>query len=136
MLTIGLCFLSCSARTTRLTGQLEFQPINYTKSFRLTVDKFIKNDAYCFTEAIPYALAIGKTDNKDLPRELSVLLRCDNNLYDVGQTLNIKPIGDPTKETSLKPLYLVKDTLINGQKTRFLIGTENPVIWGQVILDN
>ena len=116
-----LCLLSCSAKTTYTTStQLKFQTINYEKPFQLTVDKFTKNDAYCFTEAIPYAVAIGKTNAQDLPKKLSVLLYCDNNLYHVGQILKIQPIIDPTKNTALNPLYLVRDTLINGQKIIYL----------------
>jgi len=131
-----LCLLSCSAKTTYTTSiQWQFQTINYEKPFKLTVDKFTKNDAYCFTEAIPYAVAIGKTNAQDLPKKLSVLLYCDNNLYHVGQILKIQPIIDPTKNTTLNPLYLVRDTLINGQKVKFLIGTENLVIWGKVVKD-
>ena len=97
---------------------------------------FVKNSAYCFTEAIPYALLIGQTDNStssSIPKTITVLARCDNNNYSIGQNLKILPIQDPTTETSLRPLYMTKDTLINNQKFRWLIGSENPAIWGNVL---
>jgi hypothetical protein len=97
---------------------------------------FVKNSTYCYTEAIPYALLIGQTDNpnsSDIPKTITVLARCDNNNYSLGQTLEILPMTDPTKQTTLRPLYITKDTTINGQKFHWLIGSENPAIWGRVL---
>jgi hypothetical protein len=137
ILTVGLFLFSCAVKPVQTTyARQEFNLIDVDKAFLLTVDKFIKNDAYCFTEGIPYALVIGRPISSDLPAKMSILLKCDNNQYQAGQQLNIQPIGDPTKETTLKPIYIVGDTLINGQKTRFIVGTENPGVWGQVIKDN
>lgn len=132
LLTLGLFLISCSVRTSHPTyTSLDWQVINYNKTFKITVDKFVKSSGPCLSHgSISYALVVGRTENNDLPERLSVLLASDNNLYDIGQSLEIRPIDDPTKAHSLKPIYLVKDTLINGQKTRYIIGSENPRIWG------
>lgn len=131
------CLLSCATKriaynpTPFFKG---FQFFKYKDTINLTVDKFVKNDAYCATEALPYALIIGTTNNqKDIPRKISVLAWCDNNSYTIGHTLRILPIEDPTTKTTLNPLYLVRDSVVNGQRHRFLIGSDNPAIWGKVL---
>lgn len=132
-----LILLACSSRATLTqSGPSGFQLITYPSQFRLMVDQFIKNDALCATHGIPYALVIGKPKSQELPNRISVLLWCDNSIYYQGQELSIQPIADPTKETSLHVMYFVKDTLINKQKISFIIGSENPGIWGKVIKDN
>jgi hypothetical protein len=100
------------------------------------VTYFVKNSAYCYTEAIPYALFIGQTSNSsisNIPKTITVLAPCDNNTYNIGQNINVLPIQDPTKQSSLRPLYVTKDTTINKQKYHWLIGSENPAIWGKVL---
>ncbi len=42
-------------------------------------------------------------------------------------------MADPTTETTLRPLYVTKDTTINKQVVHWLIGSEHPAIWGRVL---
>ena len=105
-------------------------------TINLQVTYFVKNSAYCYTEAIPYALLIGQTNNSktsNIPKTITVLARCDNNTYALGQNLKILPMTDPTTETTLRPLYVTKDTTINNQTFHWLTGSENPAIWGKVL---
>jgi hypothetical protein len=100
------------------------------------VTYFVKNSTYCYTEAIPYALIIGQTENSanaSIPKTITVLARCDNNTYSAGQNIKVVSIGDPTTQTTLRPLYVTRDTIINQQKYHWLIGSENPAIWGKVL---
>jgi hypothetical protein len=140
ILAVGLFIISCSTRINQypIYTPQSFQTINYDKPFQVTVDKCITNvNAPCLSHgSISYGLVIGRTVNPDLPEKLSVLLPCDTILYQTGQILDIRPVKDPTKENSLKPIYFVKDTLINGQRTKSIVGIENKSIWGQVIKNN
>jgi hypothetical protein len=100
------------------------------------VTYFVKNSTYCYTEAIPYALLIGQTDNPNslnIPKTITVLAWCDNKNYSLGQNLKVLPMPDPTTQTTLRPLYVTKDTTINKQILHWLIGSENPAIWGRVL---
>ncbi len=97
---------------------------------------FVKNSVYCYTEAIPYALLIGQTNNLgslNIPKTITVLARCDNGNYNVGQNIKVLAIQDPTTTTTLRPLYVTKDTTINKQNYHWLIGSENPAIWGKIL---
>ena len=109
----------------------------YTKdTINLQVTYFEKNSVYCFTEAIPYALLIGQTNNRAssvIPKTITVLAKCDNNNYTIGQHIQVIAIEDPTTQTTLRPLYMMKDTLVNNRKYSWLIGSENPAIWGRVL---
>ena len=105
-------------------------------TINLKVTDFVKNSVYCYTEAIPYAILIGQTSNSsssNIPKTITVLARCDNNNYNIGQNIKVLAIQDPTNQTTLRPLYLTKDTTINKQKYHWLIGSENLTIWGKVL---
>jgi len=93
--------------------------------------QFQKNTFYCGTEGLPYALLIGKTNSNDLPKNITVLSYCDDRIFNVGDKLNIEPTKNPTKSTSLNPIYFVKDTIIDGNKINWLIGSEYKTIWGR-----
>jgi len=103
----------------------------------LQVIDFVRNRAYCYSSAgVPYALIIGKTNKRaydKLPEVVSVLVRCDNKAYAIGQTLDVIPIEDPTG-TNMKPIYITKDTVIGGRTVRRLSGAEYPAIWGRILL--
>jgi hypothetical protein len=138
ILFTGLFFTHCKTTkpTSKVWNERNFTLFETKDTINLKVTYFIKNSVYCFTEAIPYALLIGQTDNppsSNVPKNITVLARCDNNTYTIGQRLKVLPIQDPTTQTTLRPLYVVKDTLINNQKERWLIGSENPTIWGRVL---
>lgn len=80
-------------------------------------------------------MIIGKTTKRvgDKPPEVvSVLAKCDNKDYAIGQTLDVIPIENPTA-TNMKPIYITRDTVIGGQKVRHLSGSEYPAIWGRIL---
>jgi hypothetical protein len=111
-----------------------FLETNDTIDFKVL--HFVKNSVYCYTKAIPYALLIGTPKKKlapNLPETITVLAKCDNQVYKIGQKIKVLPIEDPTSNTSLRPLYITKDTIIKNQKFRWLIGSEFPTIWGRVL---
>jgi hypothetical protein len=115
---------------------MPFQFFTTKDTFNLKVTDFVRNTAYCYTEAIPYAILIGETEGVHsikLPNIITVLARCDNNMYSVGQRLRVAPAEDPTANTTLRPLYITRDTVLNGQNVRQLVGAEHPVIWGKVL---
>ena len=110
-----------------------FSYISYKDTFSLVVLSFIKNDTYCFTEGIPYALIIGHPINlKALPDTVSVLARCDNNTYLIGEKLKILPVENP-EISSLHKITFIKDTVINIKTIRWAIGSEYQAMWGQVV---
>ena len=133
----GLLFIGCkTTKPTVSSWHTRFNFFETKDTINLKVTYFVKNSTYCFTEAIPYALLIGQTSNSsisNIPKTITVLAPCDNNTYNIGQYINVLPIQDPTKRTTLSPLYMTKDTTINGQKFYWLIGSENPAIWGKVL---
>jgi hypothetical protein len=91
---------------------------------------------YCYTEAIPYAILVGTTNNPsapEIPKTVTILAKCNNNSYSIGQNIKIIPIGDPTIGTDLRPLFVTTDTIIDKNKYHWLIGSEHPAIWGQVL---
>jgi hypothetical protein len=92
--------------------------------------EFYKNTAACGGEVLPYSLLIGIPTSESLPEKISVLSLCDNRIFNEGDIINIKPIENPTENTSMNPLYLVKDTLINEKKQSWIIGSEYKTIWG------
>jgi hypothetical protein len=104
--------------------------------FELELVMFQKNTAYCGTKGLPYALLIGKTKSDLVPEFITVLSYCDNRIFNIGDKLRIEPTENPTKKTSLNPIYFVKDTIINGNKHRWIIGSEYKAIWGRPALIN
>ena len=137
ILFTGLFLTNCKTikQTSKVWNERNFTIFETKDTINLKVNYFIKNSVYCFTEAIPYALLIGQTYNSssNIPNTITVLARCDNSNYTIGQRLKVLPIQDPTTLTTLRPLYMVQDTLINNEKRRWLIGSENPTIWGRVL---
>jgi hypothetical protein len=134
----GLFLTNCSTtkQTSKVWNERRFNVFDTKDTINLQVTYFVKNSAYCFTEAIPYALLIGQTDNSassNIPHTITVLAWCDNNNYTVGQKLKVVPLEDPTTKTDLSPIYVVKDTIINNQIGRWLVGSEFPAIWGKVL---
>ena len=95
--------------------------------------KFVRNTAYCGTEGLPYALLIGKTKSELLPKSITILSYCDDRIFKIGEKLKIEPTENPTEKTTMNPIYFVKDTIINGNKSRWVIGSEYKAIWGRPI---
>ena len=137
ILLFGILLTSC--RTSKHTisdwcGN-KFYLFNTKDTINLHVTYFFRNTTLCYTEAIPYALLIGTTNNpanSKIPKLVTVLAKCDNNVYKIGQDIHVVSIMDPTQPT-LRPLFIQKDTMINGKESFWLIGCENPAIWGKVI---
>lgn len=138
ILSIGLFLAACkpTKSTVKNWNTESFTLFDTKDTINLQITYFHKNVVYCFTEAIPYALIIGRTNNSafsNIPKIITVLARCDNNTYTLGQNIKVLPLKDPTTVTTLRPLLIVKDTVINNQKHRWIIGSENPAIWGRVL---
>lgn len=134
---IGFFVIGC--KTTKSTivkrNTHTFILFEIKDTINLQITYFAKNSAFCYTEVIPYALIIGQTDNPAdaaIPKSITVLAMCDTNTYVVGQNIKVLPIANPETQSTLKPLYFTKDTIIKNQKYRWLLGSENPAIWGKV----
>lgn len=112
-------------------NRFEFEYVKVNDNFEMELVEFVQNTAECFSEGIPYALLIGKTKSKFEPENITVLSYCDDRVFNKGDILNIEPTENPTKKTTLNPIYFVKDTIINGNKSRWIIGSENKTIWGR-----
>jgi len=128
-----ISIISCKSNKHILKNSVytqKFDYLNVKKEFEMKLSEFYPNTAYCGTEGLPYALLIGKPTENTLPKRISVLSYCDNRIFKIGEILKIKPTENPTKKTTMNPIYLVKDTIINGIKKRWLLGSENKVIWG------
>ena len=117
-------------------NKFEFEYFNTDESFELELVEFYRNSASCGTEGLPYALLIGKTKTESLPEKISVLSYCDDRIFKIGDKLEIEPTENPTKKTTMNPIYFVKDTIINGNKNRWIIGSEYKAIWGRPIKRN
>lgn len=117
--------------TEQLKFRFGFEYIQVVDDFEIELIKFQRNTAFCGNDGLPYALLIGKTKSESIPEKITVLSYCDNRTFNVGDKLKIKPTKNPTDSTSLNPIYFVKDTLINGNKTKWVIGSENKAIWGR-----
>ena len=111
--------------------KFEFDYIKLKSDFEMELIKFQRNLAHCGTEGLPYALLIGKTDSEFLPKKMTVLSYCDDRIFKVGDKLKIELTDNPTKRTSLNPIYFVKDTIISGIERRWIIGSENKTVWGR-----
>ena len=109
----------------------EFDYFSRKDNFEMELVKFQRNTASCGTEGLPYALLIGKTNSESLPEIVTVLSYCDDRIFNVGDRLRVEPTENPTKSTSMNPIYFVKDTMINGNKSRWIIGSEYKTIWGR-----
>ncbi len=138
ILILGLLSANCKTAKTTVTNwnTRTFTLFDTKDTINIKLTYFAKNSAYCYTKAIPYALLIGQTNNpnsSNIPKTITVLAKCDNNNYSLGQNLKVLPIADPTTQTTLRALYLTKDTTINKQTFHWLIGSENPAIWGRVL---
>jgi hypothetical protein len=117
-------------------GKMKFNLFTTTDTINLQVTDFVKNSTYCYTHAIPYAILIGQTSNAHssaVPKTITVLAKCDNNKYSIGQSVKVVAIEDPTTKTTLKPLYITRDTIINKTKYHLLVGAEYPAIWAKVL---
>jgi hypothetical protein len=110
---------------------IKFEFITTDKPFELKLTEFQANVFACNTEGLPYAVLIGKTYSERLPKKITVLSYCDDRYFEIGEKLKIIPTDNPTKRTSLNPIYLVKDSILNGKKTSWLIGSENKTIWAR-----
>jgi len=135
LLIFGMFFLAaCSSQRNVQVYPFNkgFDFISVTDTFKLTITQFYRNNAYPYTEGLPYALLIGKTSNINLPRQISVLAPRDNNSYNLGDVVIINPIEAPTKTSTLRPIYFIKDTTIGKQKYRAIIGAEHPAVWANV----
>jgi hypothetical protein len=131
-LLLVACSFNRHSKNTRIIKLFEIVYVEDT--INLKVKYFIENTAHCSTEAIPYALIIGEMrDSLHNPMTISVIAKCDNEKYIVGQSLRVIQMEDPTKDTSLSPLYFVNDTVINKIVCRWIIGSEYPAVWGRVI---
>ncbi|WP_295676774.1 hypothetical protein [uncultured Mucilaginibacter sp.] len=116
-------------------GQLyDFKFFTIKDTIQIIVKQFFKNDVFCYTKGIPYALIIGTvTNNNNYPREISVLAICDQNIYNVGDKLKISQSNDPRiGSSSLHPIIFTHDTIINKKRYLYLIGSESPAVWGNV----
>jgi hypothetical protein len=112
-------------------NRFEFDYFSRKDNFEMELVKFQRNTASCGTEGLPYALLIGKTNSESLPENVTVLSYCDDRIFNVGDRLRVEPTENPTKSTSMNPIYFVKDTMINGNKSRWIIGSEHKTIWGR-----
>jgi hypothetical protein len=107
-----------------------FDYLETNSKFEMELVDFQKNTAYCGTKGLPYALLIGKTNSELVPEYVTVLSYCDDRIFNIGDQLSIEPTENPTKRTTMNPIYFVKDTIINGNKSRWIIGSEYKAIWG------
>lgn len=110
-----------------------FSYVKYNGSFKIEVNEFYPNPALC-GRLLTYALVIGKPLDHSLPKKISVLLRCDNGVYQVGDTLTITALNDSlAKNTSLNnTMYTVHHKKIKGIDHQRIIGDEYPAMWGVV----
>lgn len=134
LIIVVLLLFSCKSKNVIIgnseNGKMEFNFLEVEQPFNLELTEFHENNFYCFTEGIPYAILIGKTNNTSLPNIVTVLSRCEERNFTVGQNLRIVPEEDPRKNVNLNLIYSIKDTIISGKKKSWLIGAENKAIWG------
>lgn len=112
-----------------------FDFITPKTEFDLTITEFYENKTSCATEVIPYALIIGITSEKNLPKKVSVLSVCEERIFKLGQKIKIIPESEPSLLSGKNPLYplyfVVVDTIVNGKnKTDWIVGSENKAVWG------
>jgi hypothetical protein len=134
IVAIYSCSITRIKRDFHYDSEHDFTYFQTSDTIMLKLTDFYKNNVYCYTEAIPYALLIGKPVNSsNLPRMISILAHCDNNEYRLGDTLKIVQIDNPESKISLHKLSITKDTIIQGKRIMWLIGSEYPGTWGKVI---
>ena len=108
-----------------------FTFINLIEGFKIELIEFHPMTSLCHTYGgIPYSLLIGETTNSDLPKTLSVLSKCDSNIYEVGKYYSITPINNPLANSNMSYATLAKDTVIAGRRKAWLLGSEFPAVWG------
>ena len=132
-LFILISVISCKSKKPLILnfeGKTEYEFIETKREFELILTEFKQNTFYCYTEIVPYALLIGKTNNSELPKKISVLSYCDKRVFKVGDTLKITPSEKPKRTESMGLLYYSKDTIVGGKKVYKKIGTENKAVWG------
>jgi len=134
LLTSAIIFACSSPKMSQQTYSLNkgFDFISVSDTFHLTITQFYKNTAHPYTEGLPYALLIGETNQSKLPKQISVLAIRDNHSYNLGDVVIVHPAENPLKASSLKPIYLVKDTVIGKLNCHAVIGTEYPAVWANV----
>lgn len=108
-----------------------FKFFSVDTTFEIEIISFYQNQADCGTEGLPYSLLIGKTNNEMLPDTVSILSYCDNRTFTAGSNVEIQPTKNPTLDTTLNPIFIIKDTIIDNIKTRWIIGSEYQSIWGR-----
>ena len=116
--------------------KLLFDFIEPNQVFDLTITEFYENTTSCSTETIPYALLIGITSDKTLPKKVSVLSVCEERIFKPGEKVIITPEPEPSLLTSRNPLnpmyFVITDTIVNGKMlSEWIIGSENKAIWGK-----
>lgn len=131
-----MLFLGFGCKSQKDISQLSInkQVFNYFRAdstFEIKITSFYQSKASCGTEGLPYALLIGKTNNKALPDTVSILSYCDKRIFSVGNKVTIEPTKNPTLESTLKPIFIVKDTMIDHVKTHWIIGSEYQSTWGR-----
>ncbi len=146
LIFILISFVGCNSKTSKSEPIVEieeskerdllFDFIEPEKEFELTITDFYENRTSCATEVVPYALIIGTTTDKDLPKKVSVLSYCEEEVFKPGQKVIIIPEVEPSLLTSRNPLnplyFVVTDTIVNGEMlSEWIIGSENKAIWGK-----
>jgi hypothetical protein len=120
-------------KITKYAGILhQFRFFKLKDTLQITVTQFYRNTVFCYTEATPYALIIGTTNNKSYPKMISVLAICDNNVYHIGEELRVSQSYDSRIDGSPAPLNFAQDTIINGKRFEYIIGSEYPAVWANV----
>jgi len=84
---------------------MEFKFLEIAQPFDLELTEFHENNFHCFTEGIPYAILIGKTNNTSLTNIVTILSRCEERTFKVGQNLRVAPKEDPRNNVSLNLLF-------------------------------
>jgi hypothetical protein len=145
LILILISFGACNSKTSKsepieeVEGveerDLLFDFIEPEKEFELTITDFYKNTSACGSLVVPYALIIGTTIDKDLPKIVSVLSYCEEGIFEPGQKVIIIPEAEPSLLTSKNPLnpiyFVVTDTIVDGKMlSEWIIGSENKAVWG------
>jgi len=149
LISILFFFVGCNSKTSKSEPIVEIEEVEEIKEmdllfdfiepqneFELTITDFYENRTSCATETVPYALIIGTTTDKDLPKKVSVLSYCEEEVFKPGQKVIIIPEVEPSLLTSRNPLnltyFVVMDTIVKGEMlSEWIIGSENKAIWGK-----
>lgn len=112
------------------TDRLNYNYITHNGNFKVVVHGFYKNNTLCGSRT-SYALVFAKPIDAKLPGKLSLLLTCDNNVYGIGDTLNIMPQN--SNDTLSKPIFITAQRTFRQKVYTRIVGAEYPAIWGSVI---